>query len=324
MILVTGSSGFIGSNFVKSRPEGETVIGVDMSHRYSPPNMKKVSMDLTKPGDVSFLDGYEFDSVVHTAAIISPKKCQEEPLKAYMTNIVGTLNMLEAARKHDVSKFIYVSTGGVYRNSSSKATVGEDWEKDPSGFYSISKITSEQTVNEYARDYGISSAAIRITAPYGPGMVPPGTRLTIPDALHRHTLLFASRIIQGKDIIMPYGGDHTVNYTYVGDIVEGITRALNSTFKGFEPFNITSGKAFTIRELGEAFSALNPSVKVDIGPGTLVDSRAVDDPLLAPLRIVQGTFDISKAANMLGYSPAYSLEQGVSNLVEYMKNNDVS
>lgn len=323
MILVTGSSGFIGGNLVSDHVGKESIVAVDIVKSNLPPKVTQVTADLTQKDSIEALYSHEFDKIVHAAAIISPQKCQEEPHMALSVNVTGTMNMLELARRKDVKKFVYISTGGIYKNSNPCDFVTENWEKEPKGFYAISKVASESMVSEYASTYGFQAAAIRITAPYGEGMVKPGTRLEIPDALHRHTVLFASRFIRKMDLVMPYGGDHTVNYTYVGDIVHGINAALKTDFEGFEPFNITSGHTYSIRELAEAFKKIDPSINVDIGPGDLTRSTNYTDPLLAPLKIKQGRIDISKAKRMLGFTPKYTLKDALTRLVVYMKKHDI-
>ncbi len=319
MILVTGSNGFIGGNVVRRLGKEESIAAVDIKPGPEGQNVRSISCDLTSSDAVKDLTSLEFDKMVHSAAIISPKLCQEQPKLAYMTNLIGTLNMLEAARKKDVKRFVYISTGGIYRNSGPEDTISEDWPAEPRGFYSISKLTAEKTISEFSKDYGLNAVALRITAPYGRGMIKPGSSIGIPDALHRHTLLFAVRALNNEDIVMPYGGDHTVNYTYVEDIVDGVVCALEAATKGFEPFNLTSGKLFTIRELAEAFGRVNGSISVDIGPGDLTAVDRTGNPLLAPLAIKQGRFDISKAGKMLGYNPSHSIDEGAEDLVRFLR-----
>lgn len=324
MILVSGSNGFVGGNVVSRLARKQKVIGVDIGKQSLPENAISVKADLTNPASVDDISRNDFDTMVHCAAIISPKQCQANPRLAYMTNLLGTLNMLEAARKKDVKRFVYISTGGIYKNSNPSDKVTEDWPIVPRGFYAITKMTAERTISEYCKDHGLNAVAFRITAPYGRGMIKPGTNIGIPDALHRHTLLFAIRALKNKDIIMPYGGDHTVNYTFIDDIVNGVECAINSNLKGFEPFNLTSGRLISIRELGEAFGKVNSRIKVDIGAGDLMGSSDFQDPLLAPLAIMQGLFDVSKAEKMIGYKPQYSLEHGAAQLVEYLKTAGVN
>lgn len=320
LIVVTGALGFIGNRVIQKVGKEEEILGIDIKRGTSSGNVNYVSVDLTNPDNFSPLYGLEKpDSIVHCAAIISPVKCQENPYLAFQTNIMGTLNTLEYARKKDVTKFVYVSTGGIYKNSDPKDIVTEDWPIDAKGIYSISKVAAESTVKDFSQNYGIDAVAIRITAPYGPGMYNLSEKAQIPDALHRHTLIFALKCIRNENIVMPFGGDHTVNYTYVDDIVQGIELSLRTKLKGFEPFNIAGGKNYKIQELGEVTEKLCPNIKVNIGGGDLISSEEKKDPMLSRLSIKQGLFDNSKAKRLLGYAPKYSLEDGMGNLIRDLK-----
>ena len=113
MIVVTGALGFVGGRFIEMMRESNSIIGVDRKAGESGKNVTYISMDLTDENAFDKLDNADdIESIVHCAAIISPKKCQEDPRLAYRTNILGTLNMLEYARRRDIKKFVYISSGG--------------------------------------------------------------------------------------------------------------------------------------------------------------------------------------------------------------------
>jgi nucleoside-diphosphate-sugar epimerase len=320
MIIVTGSSGFIGDRIIKKLNKSD-VIGIDLNAPLTQ-SYRHIQTDISDTSSVAHL---EFDSgvdaIVHCAAIISPLKCQADPHNAVKTNVLGTINMLELARRLDVSKFIYISTGGIYKNSNPTDIVNESWPIEPRGIYGISKFAAESIVRDYAFNYSIPSVALRITAPYGPGMVRLNSLDRIPDAISRHTLIFAIRCVRGSDIVMPIGGEHTVNYTYVDDIVAGVKCALDAQLSGFEAFNITGGKNYSILELGEAVKSLCPGLKVNIGRGDLTNGFNESDPMLSRLSIKQGLFDISKAREKLGYKPIFDLKSGMERLIEYLRGN---
>jgi len=228
--------------------------------------------------------------------------------------------MLELARKYDVPKFAYISSGGIYGTTSPEEIVDEERLPDPRGIYSTTKVNSELAVKEYCESYSIEGAAFRITAPYGPRMNGSRYPFQILNYLHRHALIFAIKCALSQDIIMPVGGDHTVNYTYVDDIAEGVALYLDSSVKGFEAFNIAGGKNYKISELGNAVRDLCPALKISIGPGDLIKGYDDRDPMLSRLHIRQGLFDISKAGRMLGFRPKYSLKDGMKELINYVRN----
>ncbi len=320
LIIVTGIAGFIGGRFAQLAAKEEKILGLDISDFANESGILYRKVDLRNPESIySIASENDVTSIVHCAAMISPEKCLLEPRLAYETNIIGTLNMLDFARKRDIKKFIYISTGGVYRNSDPEDIVTEDWPVEPSDIYDISKVASENTVSYYAKDYGLDAAAIRITAPYGPGMYRPSRNAEIPDGLNRHVLIFALKCARREDIYMPYGGDHTVNYTYVDDIAHGISLAIKAKLGGFEALNLTGGKNYKISDVGKAILEVCPDLRVQIGSGDLLHSSEEADPTLKPLSIQQGRFDISKAGKLIGYVPRFSLVEGLRELVSSVR-----
>src|SRR5579875_479552 len=318
MILVTGSSGFIG-HAIAERLENQDITGIDLLHSESP-RYREIIGDIT---DRNFLGKLEplsdLRAIVHTVALISSAYCQQNPYDAFRVNLTGTLNMLELARRYDVPKFVYISSGGIYGTTDPDAVIDEKRLPDPRGIYSTTKVCSELAVKEYCESYSLNAASLRITAPYSPRMNGSRYPFQIPDSLHRHTLIFAIKCALSQDIIMPVGGDHTVNYTYVGDIAEGVALSMKASFRGFEAFNIAGGKNYSISELGQAVKELCPKIKVSIGPGDLTKGYDENDPMLSKLHIRQGLFDTSKASRMLGFRPSYSLKSGMKELISYIR-----
>jgi nucleoside-diphosphate-sugar epimerase len=319
-MLVTGSKGFIGNRFVEMTKDSTNIVSTDMLPRNGSEKTTYLSADLSSPNtyDVFRNKIEDLDTIVHCAAIKSPEECWKDPLRAYEVNIIGTLNLLKYARRKDIKKFIYVSTGGIYKNSGPDETVTEEWPIEPKGIYAISKVAAENTVREFSINYGIDAAAIRITAPYGPGMFKITPNAKIPDALHRHTLIFALKCVRKENIIMPFGGEHTVNYTYVDDIVSVMQLASKTKLGGFEAFNATDGKNYRISEVADSVRAICPEIEVKVGNGNLLKSKE-EDPMLSALGIIQGLFNISKASRLLGYSPKFTIREGMKNLISDLR-----
>ncbi len=227
--------------------------------------------------------------------------------------------MLELARKLDVPKFVFISSGGIYGSTEKDVVIDENRVLVPKGIYSTTKINSEYAIREYCNSYSINAVSLRITAPYGPRMNGSLYPFQIPDSLHRHTLIFAIKCAKSNDIIMPVGGDHRVNYTYIDDIAEAVKLSIDSPITGFEEFNIAGGKNYSIRELGSAVSELCPNIKVNIGSGDLTKGFDESDPALSTLHINQGIFDISKAKKLLGFGPRFSIKDGMESLIKFIK-----
>ncbi|MEM3488139.1 MAG: NAD(P)-dependent oxidoreductase [Candidatus Micrarchaeaceae archaeon] len=315
MMLVTGSKGFIGNRFVQMTRDLEKIISTDILPANVNDGTIYYSLDLSNSKSYGIFDRLEeLETIVHCAAIKSPEECQKYPTRAFNTNIIGTLNLLELARRKDVKKFIYVSTGGIYKNSKPDDIVTEEWPIDPRGLYAVSKVAAEFTVRDFSLNYGIDAAAVRITAPYGPGMFKITSDSKIPDALNRHTLIFALKCVRQENIIMPFGGDHTINYTFVDDIVSAMQLMTKVKLGGFEAFNVTGGKNYKIADVGNVVQEICPNIKVKIGNGNLLSSKE-KDPMLSRLDIIQGLFDSSKASKMLGYKPKFTLKEGMERLI---------
>jgi UDP-glucose 4-epimerase len=317
MILITGSSGFIGGA-IAEKLQNKGFIGLDLNPSRSF-KYQEIKADIADRTSFEKLMPFgKIDSIVHTVSLISSAYCQSHPDEAFRVNVMGTLNLLEFARKHDISRFVYISSGGIYGTTDPDAIVDEKQPPNPKGIYSTTKVSSELAVKEYCESYSINAASLRITAPYGPRMNGSNYPFQIPDSLHRHTLIFAIKCALSQEIIMPVGGEHTINYTYMGDIANAVVLYLESSLTGFEVFNIAGGKNYKISELGEAVKEICPELKVSIGSGDLTKGYDENDPMLSKLHIKQGLFDISKAGRMLGFKPEYSLKDGIMELISYI------
>lgn len=309
MILHTGSEGFIGKE-VNRFLKDDDFLRVDRVAKKGEIGGKYVSVDVTDPEKVAELSSYGADTIIHNAAIPDIGFCSRNPEVCYRTNFLGTLNMLEFARKNGVSNFVYISSGAVYTPyQSENDIITEEAFPDPSGTYSYTKYISEEAVKNYSEEFGFSASSIRITAPYGPEM-------TQRDTPAIHTLIFAERIARKQPIFMESGGDHTVNYTYVSDIAQMIVLAARKKLSRFEPFNAAYGKLYTIGDLGEICGELSPDTEIKIGSGTLSGSTS-EEEIMKPLRFLQGLRKADKAEKLLGYSPEYDLRKGMEEMIRH-------
>jgi|ECHnycMinimDraft_1075156.scaffolds.fasta_scaffold00329_9 nucleoside-diphosphate-sugar epimerase len=307
-VVLTGSEGFIGRHLATEIELEHQLIKVDIKENKEGKE-NHVIMDVTDYSQVKVLEEVKPEAIIHAAAIAKVSKCQEEPRRCYEINVNSTLNLLELSRKVDLNRFIYISSGGVYSpKQGEKDVINEDFPIEPKGVYALTKHSSELLIKEYSNSYGLKAIIMRITAPYGPGMWD-------REAISRHALLFAEKVVKEEDIVMSYGGDHTINYTYVKDIAYAVTLALISRVKGFEIFNISGGRNYRISELGEVCKDINPKLNVSIGKGYLLNSYS-EEELLKPINVVQGLWDIRKAKELLHYEPRYTLKRGMKELVE--------
>lgn len=309
MILLTGSEGFIGRE-VRKFFDSDDLLRIDITKKDDKDVLNFFDIDITLEEDLAKISSYSIDTIIHNAAIPDINFCAKHPNLCYRTNFVGTLNLLEFARKSSVKNFVYVSSGAVYTPfQNSKDVITEDAPANPRGFYSYTKYLSEQAVKNYSEEFGISATSLRVTAPYGP-------EITLRDTPAIHTLIFGELITEKKPILMKYGGDHTVNYTFVEDTAEIISLAAGKRLAKYEVFNAAEGNLYTIRKLGEVCKELSPKSTVEIGKGTLVDSKSSEE-ILKPLRFLQGLRDISKAKNLLNFTPKFDLMRGMKVMIRH-------
>lgn len=322
MILVTGSNGFVGKSVTDALGiNGDEVLGVDIS------KFKANSIPIVKQIDISENEKVlelrkeiaSGSTIVHTAGIISETECRKKPERAIDVNINGTLHLLELARLSNASRFIYISTGGVYGAQDSKVPVTEESPINPRSIYAMTKLASELLVREYCTMYSMTGLILRITSPYGAKMIDNEGNILMSDAASRHIPFFVKACMMAKPIIMRYGGDHTINYTYIRDITEAVLLSVYAKISGVQIINISGGNNYSIKDVGYILSRIFPNVNIIIGDGDLSNSKEDLDPLTRRIGTNQGPFKIEKAKKLIGYYPKYSLEQGLNEMVHELK-----
>jgi nucleoside-diphosphate-sugar epimerase len=322
MILVTGSNGLVGRSAVNAlKATEEEILGVDI-HGYntnSKPNFIYTDISI-KEKVLELRKEIKPDSkIVHTAGIISDVECLKNPDRAIDVNVKGTLNLLELARLSDVNRFIYISSGGVYGAQNPNIVVTEESPTNPMSIYAMTKLSSEILVREYCKMHSITGLILRITSPYGAEMIDEDGNILMTDAASRHIPYFVRSCMIGKPIIMKHGGDHKINYTYVKDIAEAIFLSVFARISNVQILNISGGKNYSIKDIGNILSRIFPRVKIDIGNGDLTNSTEYDDKYMRRIGTNQGLFKIEKAKKLIGYDPKYSLEMGVNEMVNELK-----
>ena len=167
-ILVTGSQGFIGSHLLNNLVPKNQVIGINTVSDKKKTNYTPIKKDITTlnsneiPGNLS--------GVIHLAAITDIGYCNKNPRKCFVTNVLGTQNALEVARKKDC-KFVYVSTSHVYGRPV-KLPISEDHPRNPTSIYAASKLAGEVSCEGYSRTYGMDVSIVRLFSVYGPNSPP--------------------------------------------------------------------------------------------------------------------------------------------------------
>jgi UDP-glucuronate 4-epimerase len=313
-LLVTGAAGFIGSHLAERLVNlGYHVVGLDNFDNYYSPAIKwnNIRTLKTKDGfhleqgdirDTSLLnrifEANNIEAVVHLAARAGVRPSLEQPLLYQDINVGGTVNLLEASRLHGVKQFIFTSSSSVYGINGNSPFKEEQSVNCPLSPYAASKAAAELFCRTYSHLYGIATVVIRPFTVYGPRQRP-------EMAIHH----FVNLIDCGEEITIFGDGDTSRDYTNVGDIVSGLEAALTHRLGSFQVFNLGAGRAVEIGYLIKVIEeALGKKAKI----------RHVAPP---PGEVPTTLADISRARAMLGYQPRISIEEGVSNFVQWYLTN---
>ena len=250
--LVTGGAGFIGSHLVDALVErGEEVVVLDDLSTGRRENLttalehgaELVEGDVTDPATVSELvEGRRPGAIFQLAAQIDVRVSISDPVFDLGVNVGGTINLLEAARRAEVGRFVLASTGGaIYGEGSDRdLPLDETAECLPDAPYGQSKYAAEGYLSLYERLYGLSTAALRLGNVYGPRQDPLGEAGVVA--------IFCGALLEGRTPKVFGDGDQTRDYVYVADIVEAMLAAGDSSVVG--TFNIGTGVETSVLELG--------------------------------------------------------------------------
>lgn len=275
-VLVTGASGFIGSYIVntllvkgniKVIALGRTKEKLDkkFEERLGSKNLKILVQDVSEPIDCED----KIDFIIHAASQASPKFYGKDPVGTLKANTIGTYNLLELARKNNVEKFLYFSTGSVYGNSNDKTPpYTEDYTgnvdiTDVRSCYAESKRMGETMCVCYSHQYGFPVNMIRISHTYGPG-------ISLDDG--RVFADFVGNIVRGENIVLNSDGSAKRSFVYITDMLRAMFRVLLNG-ENQNAYNIASEKETSILELANTLIDLYPEkgLKVEFKEGVFVD-----------------------------------------------------
>jgi len=309
-ILITGGAGFIGSHLCeKYTKENHTVICLDnflsgdlvnIRHLLDYRNFKLVKGDIR---DYELLEHVcrDVDVIFHLAAQIHVDRSYVEPKLTYDINVMGTQNVLEVARFHDIKKVIHASTSEVY-GSALYAPIDEMHPLNAPHPYGASKIAADRMMNAYMHTYGMNIALLRFFNVFGPRQRDIGYGGVIS--------IFTRRVMSNTPPIIFGNGEQTRDYTYVEDVVKGYDLALNHESPIKEPLNLGTGKEVTINEIADKIIKLCGKEKV-MKPVHV-------DPRIGEVKRLIANSD--KAKQILGWQPDYDFDEGLNKFVTWYKN----
>jgi len=291
-ILVTGGSGFIGSNLIlELKHQGYDI--VDLSkHESTIPGIKTLKLDLTKD-DLSLLDDYKFDYVIHLAAVSSIKNAQGNEKETIEINLDGTNKILKYFSNKNLKKFIFLSSVTVYQEVDTELTEDSKYIIDKTAnAYSYSKFLAENECKKYEEIMPI--IIFRLANAYGPLQRVGKTPNLVPQIIYQ--ALKDKKIEVGN-------GKFARDFIYVSDIVSAIILGMKSDFKG--TLNLGTGVPTKVEDIAKI-------VKKELG----VEFKDLKRKIKAPLELVP---NISLIKDILKWEPKVDLEKGITQTIKYYK-----
>lgn len=297
-IVVTGGAGFIGSHVVDAYVDlGHDVIVVDDlsagKREQVNPRARLAEMDIASPEFVDLVRDLRPDVINHHAAQTSVRNSVADPLNDCRRNILGTLNLVEAARQAGVGKVIYISSGGAIYGEPETLPCPEDNPIAADSPYGISKHTPEHYLGLYRRLHGLDFTTLRYGNVYGPRQDPYGEAGVVA--------IFTAQMLAGQQAVINGSGEQERDYVYIADAVRANVAALD---KGDgAALNIGSGVGTSVNEIFDRLKA-----------ATGYQREAVHGPA-KPGETFRIYLDITRARDVLGWSPEVALADGIERTV---------
>lgn len=315
--LITGGAGFIGSTLTERLlNENNKVLCIDNFCDYYNPKLKEKNVeefvknknyslyriDIRNRDDVkNVFDENKIDVIVHLAAMAGVRPSIENPLLYQEVNGIGTQNILEEAKLHNVKSLVMASSSSVYGNCKEvpfKENMIVDYAISP---YAATKKANEVMAHVYHKLNDMNIIMLRFFTVYGPKQRP-------DLAINKFTRL----MLEGKHIPMYGDGTTSRDYTYVDDIVDGICKSCDYVINNdnvYEIINLGSNNPVSLKEMINTIGeVLNVEPKIEALP-------------MQPGDVDRTYADISKAKKLLGYSPKFTFKEGIQKFIDWYKDN---
>lgn len=316
--LITGAAGFIGSSLsLRLIKEGNKVIGVDnfcdfysdkikennVKELVNNSNFKLYRVDIRDRQAINrVFDENHIEIVMHLAAMAGVRPSIENPILYQEVNCMGTQNILEEMKAHNVKNLVMASSSSVYGNCK-EVPFREDMIVD----YAISPYAATKKANEvmthvYHKLFNMNVIMLRFFTVYGPKQRP-------DLAINKFTRL----MLENKEIPMFGDGTTSRDYTYIDDIVDGICKSCDYTLKNnnvYEIMNLGNSSPISLKEMIDTIARI-------LG----VEAKIKQMPM-QPGDVERTYADVSKAKKLIGYEPKTSFEDGISNFVKWYKENE--
>ena len=239
------------------------------------------------------------DAVFHLAARISVDESLDYVYEYFNYNILSTLNIMRAAKRHGVQRFIYTSTCEVYGDVA-KGKADETYPCNPTSPYAASKYAAERAALAFGRAYGLNVTVIRPFNAFGERQKAFRAGSVIPT--------FTLLALQGKPLLVHGDGSQIRDYIYAKDIAGALMRVLEGSLPNLTILNVSTGNGITIREIAEKISARLNHAEI----------KFVKDPR-GDAQLKRSVGDSSKINKMLGWSPKWSFDKALDKVIDYYK-----
>jgi nucleoside-diphosphate-sugar epimerase len=293
-VIVTGGAGFIGSHLVETLLAlGHGVRVIDNLSTGQAERVNRAAEFIT--ADITEAEGLErlfkgIDCVFHTAALPRVPLSIENPLETHMVNVVGTINVLIAARNAGVRRVIFSGSSSVYGDQA-ELPLNEAMKPNPLSPYALQKLTGEQYTRLFHRLYGLQTLTLRYFNVFGPRMATQGAYVTVISA-------FLRQRIAGKPLTIEGDGEQTRDFTHVRDVVRANLLAMDCAIADGRALNVGQGHSVSLNWIARQIGG--PVVNLPVRKGdirhTLADSR--------------------QAENILGWRPQVTTERGLAELIK--------
>lgn len=302
--LVTGGAGFIGSHLCdRLLASGDEVVVVDSlitgDKQNLDPRVKLHEMDIRDKGLKEIFIEEKPDFVFHLAAQIDVRKSVEDPAEDVSINLIGTLNVLEAARMGGAKKIIFASTGGAIYGDAKTYPTPEGYYEQPLSPYGIDKLAAEKCLFFYKKVKGLDYTILRMSNVYGPRQSSKGEAGVMA--------IFISRLLDGEDVFINGDGEQTRDYVFVKDVARAFELAKMTSLHS--KYNVSTA---TETRVNETFDRIVKELGID-------SVRSYKEAKPGEQR--RSCLDHSRIHECLGWSPEYDLDRGIKETVEWFRND---
>ncbi len=312
IVLVTGGAGFIGSHIAQGMVErGARVRVIDDLSTGHRENLEEIggSVDFREANLadekalLSALEGVEL--VYHEAAIPSVPRSVQNPVETHVACVDATFALLNAARSSGVRRVVYAASSSAYGDQPTLPKV-EDMRPEPLSPYAAAKLVGEYYCQVFTRVYNLETVCLRYFNVFGPRQDPSSEYSGVVSR-------FISALLSDERPVIYGDGEQSRDFTYIGDVVEANARAAETTAGVGRVINFARGERTTLNQLLEAVKKITGRTEVE---------AEYREPRKGDVR--HSLADITRARELLGYTPQVSLEEGLRHTIEWWKQSRFS